>query len=629
MRLGSGAARRVLGLVLVLLLALVPPVGAADPVETLVATPEAAALDRFDGISVEVRVTARLAAGAAWPEGAVLSANAPPGIVVEQVSGPDLVGDAVWTYRLTAMPQAPDVAVVAFRLSYAAAEETGQPAVPRVRRLALEASVRPGRDAPLAEAVTLAFETHDRPLSRGAPVRGVLVVSNLSGSPLSLDRLTALGPDFVEIALPEAPGTLPAGATRRLPVMLRLRDGAPAPPGAWLVQVEAVFSRGSGATRPEARLAAVHTLTVAPPTAAAEGVTVTLTIGGAALFEGAPLDAHLLIANAGALPVTVEAVTLAGPAFVTLSAVLDAPVTVAREATLRLPVSVAVQDGQRVRIGTWPIHVDVALSRAVGEAVETGTLTASADVDATVPGVSDVLKLLEVPTILLLPGVLVLLTWSALVALPGNAGSWLEFRSKTFWLLAVVFSIAIFFAWRQWSDVDFAVAFSLADVATLWIACILGAVALYGLYWGLMALGVLYRARLEPREGDSPLRLLGKLHGSGLPFYLPAFGHAVGGQTQRLYLLGHPERDGRRWAIPEIVARPGVRGEAARTALQAIELANNEPDDFGGLLRLLKVHGAVIALEWGPGPVRGPLAVDAVAIGPAGEPQSPLRVSPA
>ncbi len=127
-------------------------------------------------------------------------------------------------------------------------------------------------------------------------------------------------------------------------------------------------------------------------------------------------------------------------------------------------------------------------------------------------GESEILKLLGVPSLLLLPGFLAVSTWLLLWRLkvmrpPGSDSQPLEEKSSGFWLISITLSLVISGIFRLQRP-DFFSFYDLADLVFVWSASILLGLVVYGL-WRAWAN---WRERSTyPGQKDSPEQVLRKI----------------------------------------------------------------------------------------------------------------------
>ncbi len=127
---------------------------------------------------------------------------------------------------------------------------------------------------------------------------------------------------------------------------------------------------------------------------------------------GVPGKAYLLVKNKSSYPFTVNMPAIANPDFlaVTVAPLLADRTSVPPHETLRVPLDISIPASEKSRVGEWLILASVTLRRGEGVGERTGTAVVEQKVTVGVPGVTDVLKALDLPSLLLVPGALVLAT---------------------------------------------------------------------------------------------------------------------------------------------------------------------------------------------------------------------------
>lgn len=305
-------------------------------------------------------------------------------------------------------------------------------------------------------------------------------------------------------------------------------------------------------------------------------------------------------------------------------------------ATQEIPVDITIPN--ETRLGDWKMLASVTLRRGEGGDQRFGTLTVEQPVTVGVPGVSDVLRVLDLPSLLVVPGALVVAMWSILtVGADANRPNWLTWKSSGFWVVAVTISICMF-GLARWFGVDFLTAYNAEDVGALWLASVAGGGVSFFIYKGALKGAKVFRIRLaekerqarEPVKGDFPLPLLKKLHRANLPFYLQAFDRDGKSQKQQLFKLAFAAPDGKAWVIPKLLVTRLGNGSEAAEALKRISAENDKPNDLGGLILELQQSqkGGLVELKWEDGEVTGPTLLPAGEIvNPASGPESPLELA--
>jgi hypothetical protein len=192
-------------------------------------------------------------------------------------------------------------------------------------------------------------------------------------------------------------------------------------------------------------------------------------------------------------------------------------------------------------------------------------LSASQAVEVGVLGESDLLNLLGVPSLLLLPGFLFLITLRILqvTLVAPVAATTLKPKEADFWAVAIALSLAFAFLY-PWATEhlapegrrDYLVAYGLRDLVYVYAAAIvLGCLAFF--VWRILVwCASLYRAwqlrRCVPQAGDDPVVILGKLvrADSGFGLDLPA-AHLQGTPaTQQLLVLSPWSKGDTVWLTP-------------------------------------------------------------------------------
>jgi hypothetical protein len=396
-------------------------------------------------------------------------------------------------------------------------------------------------------------------------------------------------------------------------------------------------SQGSGTRLQRAQLAVkVQPSRVVSPVDDAE-----LSIKGdsAVISEGRPVTTYLLIRNKSNYPFKAETLLFDKPKFLTVTAALAETEVKLHEVkpheTWRVPLVIQIAQLEREQIGEWLILANVTLTRGEGSFERKDSGVVDYKVNVGVPGVSDVLKVLDLPSLLLVPGALVLATWSLLFG--GSAADqrkWLEWKTTSFWLVSITISIIIFLAlWAtgKWVSFvpDFLVAFGVGDVAFLWLGCVGGGVVTFMVYWGW----VCYRARRrEPLSTDEPIDILRKLGRANLPFYLPILKRT--GEEQEIFKLSFTAPSGKAWTIPKMLLQRLVSDQRAGNLIGEVNRANNrQADGLPDLIRALQrglrrkflVGPRRVSLKWNAGSLSRPELLSVNELSSAGDPISPIR----
>lgn len=295
-------------------------------------------------------------------------------------------------------------------------------------------------------------------------------------------------------------------------------------------------------------------------------------------------------------------------------------------------VPITVEAQSRPVTGDSLLIAQVTLGRGSGGDAQSAIVETELSVPVEVAGVSEVLKVLDIPTLLLIPGALILATLSLLyvaVVKPATEPKLLEWKSAGFWVVAITISIVCYlvlaFARNRFTELpDFLVAYSTSDVAILWLSCI--AIAGFAfILW--IAWKWYWRRKRVPALGDKPLELLKKLRSRRFPFYLRQFKYPS--TNDAIFRTDFEPIDGKNWYVPKINAAT----EDASLS-QALSRANDQPTGLAALIKLLErrtfplIGKRLVQTHWPVGSLRGPELLKDGDLGAAssGSAISPLEI---
>ena len=242
-----------------------------------------------------------------------------------------------------------------------------------------------------------------------------------------------------------------------------------------------------------------------------------------------------------------------------------------------------------------------------------------------VAGESEVLTALGIPSLLLLPGFLLLATasvlWKARVMRDESDDATFPFPLKEpeSWVPTVIGSAAILFiAWLF--GVNLLDRYSLTDLVLLWIASMIAGGVLY--VGALLISNRLRRSRI-PTAADEPIALLEKLAKQGLDLRRPRFSYDTGSGTLDLYLL-QPPSDSRpsTWSAPKIVYTWAKLDDALNERIQEQLDHNHDAAALAASLRegVSKNSLTVAYASDDGGAVHSPVLVPKEKIGSSGSP---------
>ncbi len=254
-------------------------------------------------------------------------------------------------------------------------------------------------------------------------------------------------------------------------------------------------------------------------------------------------------------------------------------------------------------------------------------LSASRQVEVGVLGESELLNLLGVPSLLLLPGFLLLITWRILGSLrgaPAAAGFELKPKEADFWAVAIALSLGFAFLYPWITERvlpegrrDYLVAYGLRDLVYVYSAAIVLGIFSY-VCWRLVAMfGAAYKARqlarCLPLDDDSAIAILEKLARAKGEIELPIV-HLKGTQPDWELFELYPWTTAEViWLTPPIQLKMKSRfanPDESREAYNTLQRVTTTPDlDVGVASEIVKDGKSKgwWTVEWGEvGAVKGP-----------------------
>jgi hypothetical protein len=414
---------------------------------------------------------------------------------------------------------------------------------------------------------------------------------------------------------------------------------APGSEHAWtvLIATPADTTAGTVLFRANGRSAGAHRISVAnlklnspaPPTL--DDVKVEIKTALESLDVRHPGVVYLLVANDSGAPIKINSITGSGPDEVTFDNP-KLPVEVPNRHTSSLPITVSA--AERVRKGKYLLLFDLGL---VSEHAPTDTIhkviTHQAQIG--IPGEADVLTLLGIPSLLLIPGVLMLvvliLLWRIPLPRPAGVSPNLPFEEKTirFWVIAVTLSILMAGIYPHLpGGVDYLDRYSLADVIGVWFASLfIGAL----LYVVALVIAHIYERvakwllrRRTPSATDRPTDLLRKLGRQGLDLRRERYEFTRNSDAHYIGYVVQPRNgEASLWFSPPLVVtvEPGTPNGG-----ELIETLRAE-DDPSALAEILNNNPNALRIRYEPsGGPAGPYRKESASLGPHNDTSRMLRV---
>jgi len=266
--------------------------------------------------------------------------------------------------------------------------------------------------------------------------------------------------------------------------------------------------------------------------------------------------------------------------------------------------SITLDVDKKTTPGTYSILFSLDATWPRADYQEKRHLVASKTATAGVFFESELLKVLGVPSFLVLPGCLVLFTMQVMLTL-GVFGlkndsrlPQLTITSPGFWVLAISFSGAFALVYTALTSTNYLLRYGAEDLRNVWLWCIAVGIGTYLLYAGLSRN---WRRKHVPTADDEPIPLLSKMAENKVPIDTSTVKFKVGsiefaGQVIEKVEDGMPLL----WVTPKISVTWADTDEA-RTAQHAFETAINEKRNAGELAHKLKVAlaaGDAVSVRW-------------------------------
>jgi hypothetical protein len=469
--------------------------------------------------------------------------------------------------------------------------------------------------------LTLELQPADVTLSEGtSPVRRLFLVAHSSdkalvgGAKLHIDP-----PEGITARVTDAPTGWPRSGDLVWTIEVGI-DNARSAGGKLVV----FLTYEAGAQAPQAVAMAVATIAVAPAPDLTSTVKTALVPAEGSLDEFNPLDLAVQITNTGRQPVAVGAVKLLSPPYARLDPEPKTPVQLEPGQSVLMPLT--LKSATTVLPGSYALVLSYSIGRRDAPAQQ-AVATVQGKVTIGIPGVSDAMQLLGIPSLLLLPGILTVLgfvaAWAPLTQLSGP-----DWKNPGLLLLAIGLSFGYAFAYPyavQWvlhQARDYLHGYDLRDIIYVWTGSIAIGVALAIIaslgYWGWIAWRYVQRRRTQPTEMDTPDVIIEKLARQDATFSLPRLRlrQQEGGAPDLTTFLPLPFGEveaGQRWVVRQGIVRetgagtPRQRNTAQQCWLQiGAALVDAAAPGSAGLWRAVKRGrgNPALAFEWdgGTGP---------------------------
>jgi hypothetical protein len=252
-----------------------------------------------------------------------------------------------------------------------------------------------------------------------------------------------------------------------------------------------------------------------------------------------------------------------------------------------------------VEPGQHLVVVTADLSWLQAGHMQTGTVTATNQFSASVLGESEIVALLGIPSLLFLPGFLVVITFRLLWSLsPGGEFSFLKLKSVQFWFITISVSLIIVLLLYPLLPGGTALGvgtYSLADIAYIWVSSILLGAAAYGFERLRRTAFAWWHSRKFPAKGDEAIVVLEKLARRHRSLLLPHVRFKSDHTNSQAFLLPTDPKDHVSLVAPPIVFDEIPLGLTSYPLyLDELERALSK-NDARAVVRLLLTPGRAVA----------------------------------
>jgi hypothetical protein len=238
--------------------------------------------------------------------------------------------------------------------------------------------------------------------------------------------------------------------------------------------------------------------------------------------------AYLTLTNRSNQPIQVQSIQTSGPGFIDFGNSFQAPVELPAHDSLVLPIELRVTGA--VQPGSYMLFYRIPITQEQQGVTRSYDLVQKQTITVGVLGESELLAAFQIPSLLLLPGMLTVITigmWHKFLRKNGQKDEFpLKFKDEAFWLVSITFSFVIAWAYPLLTELllksrrDYLYGYGIEDIALIWLFGIVLGVMLSiaaGVVLGLRNWYKAYRqSSMIPTRGDDPQTLLQKLDRQGL-----------------------------------------------------------------------------------------------------------------
>ncbi len=420
----------------------------------------------------------------------------------------------------------------------------------------------------------------------------LVVVRNTSDSPLTAPALTANASQGIRAVIAPANTTLVEPGASAMWEATVTRDAAGSLAGRVQFALRYAIASGSDPAKSTAGIALAELPITARPHERTENVvTLTASSSTATLQQFRPGRLYLKLENKSDFPVQVADINSRSPDFVTVTAAAAVQQVAIPEQSAKTFEFTATA-GDAIQPGKHSVVFDVDVTWDEHGTLRAARLVASHDFEVGILGESELMKAVGIPTFLLLPGALLMITFGTLLKWSYTSPKFpTDPKEPAFWALAVVLSAFAAPLYAYWTHRDYLQAYGLRDIVIVWTAAVvIGAVVwvlVLAVHWICRVLAAMRLASTTPSATDLPIPLLRKLSRNRLGLERRQVTVQVGGGTVQLLVVS-PDVPGQQsiWVVPPIAVK--VLDATDTALLDRYQRQKNQPDDVDGMVSVLK-----------------------------------------
>lgn len=333
----------------------------------------------------------------------------------------------------------------------------------------------------------------------------------------------------------------------------------------------------------------------APVPRAADVATMELYIDADTMSEGPPTQIFVKVSNLSDEELALKDLHFSGAAGFTFSLAAPIPATVAPHSIFVATETVQMTGAEIVGTGNHAILATLDVSRPGRNPAWKGSISAEKQVTVGVLGMSDLLKLLQIPSFLFLPGFLMVATYKALRAFqtrksptPEKDVQISDLLAPGMLVISVTLSGAMAGLYPLVTKRQILFGYSLTDVVYVWAASIIAGYAVATAVELVLDARDKSLARSRFVVGEAPLPFLERLRRMKISQIRPFINYMP---NRLLYLSGNSDNI---WVAPEIFVK-GVGTYDTTPIDEAVSLEKDEE-----VIELIKAAVAAggVTVEW-------------------------------